>query len=73
MNNNIDTFIATQILSRLVIIDDIMDQSSFRRGQPCWYRYNNIGLMAINDGLLLESAVYYLIKNILKEKNVILI
>ncbi|XP_036141880.1 farnesyl pyrophosphate synthase-like [Monomorium pharaonis] len=56
------------ILSRLVIIDDIMDQSSFRRGQPCWYRYNNIGLMAINDGLLLENAVYYLIKKHFKEK-----
>ncbi|XP_036147445.1 farnesyl pyrophosphate synthase-like [Monomorium pharaonis] len=59
---------AEMALSNLVMIDDIMDRSSFRRGQPCWYRYNNIGLMAINDGLLLESVVYYLIKKHFKGK-----
>ncbi|XP_012541545.2 farnesyl pyrophosphate synthase isoform X2 [Monomorium pharaonis] len=52
----------------LTLIDDIMDQSSFRRGQPCWYRYNNNGLMAINDGFLLESAMYYIIKKHFKRK-----
>jgi farnesyl diphosphate synthase len=38
-----------------------MDESESRRGQPCWYRVDNIGLAAFNDALLLESAVYFLL------------
>ncbi|XP_011875172.1 PREDICTED: farnesyl pyrophosphate synthase-like [Vollenhovia emeryi] len=45
-----------------IILDDIVDKSLFRRGQPCWYRYNDINLAAVNDGLILESAIYYLIR-----------
>ena len=37
-----------------------MDQSTSRRGQPCWYR--KVGLAAINDALLLESIVFRLLK-----------
>ena len=38
-----------------------MDGSITRRGQPCWYRKDNIGMMAINDALILESCIYELI------------
>ncbi|XP_011175275.1 farnesyl pyrophosphate synthase [Solenopsis invicta] len=55
-------------ISYLIIIDDILDQSLFRRGQPCWYRHDDIGLMAINDALLLESIVYFLIRKHFKGK-----
>ncbi|XP_039306133.1 farnesyl pyrophosphate synthase-like [Solenopsis invicta] len=55
-------------ISYMVMIDDIMDRSLFRRGQPCWYRHDDIGLMAINDGLLVESTVYYLIRKHFKGK-----
>lgn len=50
-------------------IDDIQDRSSLRRGQPCWYRYNDIGLAAINDSLLLESVMFYLLKKYFKGKD----
>ncbi|XP_011161325.1 farnesyl pyrophosphate synthase [Solenopsis invicta] len=46
----------------LLVLDDIQDQSLFRRGQPCWHRYNNIGEAAVNDGVLLESAMYYILR-----------
>lgn len=39
-----------------------MDHSKSRRGQPCWYLQNNIGLAAINDGLLLEQSGYQLLR-----------
>ncbi|KAG5324412.1 FPPS synthase, partial [Acromyrmex heyeri] len=52
-----------------LVIDDIQDRSLLRRGQPCWYRYNDLGLAAINDSLLLESAIFYLIKKYFKEKD----
>lgn len=39
-----------------------MDRAKTRRGQTCWYLQNNIGLSAINDGLLLEQAAYQLLK-----------
>ncbi|XP_071562488.1 farnesyl pyrophosphate synthase-like [Temnothorax nylanderi] len=52
-----------------IIIDDIQDRSLLRRGQPCWYRYNDIGLAAVNDGLMLESAMFYLIRKHFKGKD----
>jgi len=39
-----------------------MDSSITRRGQPCWYRIPKIGLIAVNDAFMLESAIYYLLK-----------
>ncbi|OXB53687.1 hypothetical protein ASZ78_014927 [Callipepla squamata] len=45
-----------------LVADDIMDQSLTRRGQPCWYKKEGIGLDAINDAFLLESSVYRMLK-----------
>ncbi|KAK2753553.1 Farnesyl pyrophosphate synthetase [Arachnomyces sp. PD_36] len=45
-----------------LIWDDIMDGSLTRRGKPCWYRREEIGLMAINDGCLLTSTVHIVLK-----------
>ncbi|TCD66800.1 Farnesyl pyrophosphate synthetase [Steccherinum ochraceum] len=45
-----------------LVSDDIMDSSVTRRGQPCWYRKEKVGLIAINDSFLLEGAIYYLLK-----------
>ena len=39
-----------------------MDRSQTRRGQPCWYLQKDIGLSAINDGILLEQAAYQLLR-----------
>lgn len=49
-------------------MDDIMDNAITRRGQPCWYRHNDMGLKAINDAILLEQAVYQLIKMYFEKK-----
>ncbi|TCD66037.1 Farnesyl pyrophosphate synthetase [Steccherinum ochraceum] len=45
-----------------LVSDDIMDSSVTRRGQPCWFRKEKVGLIAINDSFLLESAIYHLLK-----------
>jgi farnesyl diphosphate synthase len=39
-----------------------MDGSITRRGQPCWYRHQGVGLIAINDAFLLESGIYVILK-----------
>lgn len=44
-----------------LVADDIMDQSETRRGKSCWYKKDEIGLVAINDSLMLEASVYRLI------------
>lgn len=44
-----------------LVADDIMDQSKTRRGKPCWYKKEDIGLIAVNDALVLEGCVYRLI------------
>ena len=53
----------TELLQAFFLVsDDIMDSSITRRGQPCWYRQPNVGMIAINDAFLLESGIYLLLK-----------
>lgn len=39
-----------------------MDNSITRRGQKCWHRVDSVGLIAINDALMIENAVYAILK-----------
>lgn len=45
-----------------IIDDDIMDGSTTRRGQKCWYKMEDVGLSAINDAMMIENGIYYLLK-----------
>ncbi|KAJ3188041.1 Farnesyl pyrophosphate synthetase [Irineochytrium annulatum] len=45
-----------------LIADDIMDGSKTRRGAPCWYKADGVGMVAINDGFIVESIIYRLLK-----------
>lgn len=45
-----------------LVADDVMDNSVTRRGQPCWYRVPQVGTIAINDSLILETCMYLLLK-----------
>lgn len=59
---------ACEILQTAYLIaDDLMDQSSQRRSKPCWYLQENVGDMAVNDGLLIQNTVFVLLES-LKEK-----
>ncbi|KAL4738128.1 isoprenoid synthase domain-containing protein [Aspergillus similis] len=46
----------------MLVLDDIMDASSTRRGRPCWYLVPDVGMIAVNDAPMLESAIYLLLK-----------
>jgi farnesyl diphosphate synthase len=39
-----------------------MDSSITRRGQLCWYRQDGVGRSAVNDVLLMEGAVFQIIR-----------
>ncbi|VEL10537.1 unnamed protein product [Protopolystoma xenopodis] len=56
-----------KLQASFLIHDDIIDEASTRRGQPCWYQTQKAqhGLIAINDGLLMYIATYRLLKKIL--------
>nr|XP_033780175.1 farnesyl pyrophosphate synthase isoform X2 [Geotrypetes seraphini] len=45
-----------------LVADDIMDYSEIRRGHPCWYKKEGVGLDAVNDSFLLEASIYRLLK-----------
>ena len=54
----------TEILQAFFLVhDDIMDNSFTRRGQPCWFRQSDVGIMAVNDAVLLESSVFLVLKS----------
>lgn len=46
-----------QLQSTFLIMDDIMDGSPTRRGQPAWYKLEDVKLTAINDALMIENCV----------------
>lgn len=46
----------------VLIWDDIMDNSTTRRHQPCWYRRPEIGMLAVNDGALMNSLIFWLLR-----------
>lgn len=45
-----------------LVLDDIMDSSHTRRGQPCWFRLPKVGLIAVNDGILLRNHIPRILK-----------
>ncbi len=45
-----------------LVSDDVMDSSITRRGNPCWYRVPGVGMDAVNDALILESFLFFLIE-----------
>ncbi|XP_055807375.1 farnesyl pyrophosphate synthase-like isoform X2 [Solanum dulcamara] len=51
-----------------LVLDDIMDGSQTRRGQPCWFRKPKVGMIAVNDGLLLRNHIPRILKNHFKGK-----
>lgn len=52
-----------------LVADDIMDKSITRRGKPCWYKKENVGLIAVNDAIYLESCVYEILRHYFKKKS----
>ncbi|XP_022723883.1 farnesyl pyrophosphate synthase 1-like [Durio zibethinus] len=45
-----------------LVLDDIMDNSHTRRGHPCWFRVPKVGLIAVNDGVLLRNHICRILK-----------
>ncbi|KAL2473559.1 Farnesyl pyrophosphate synthase 1 [Forsythia ovata] len=51
-----------------LVLDDIMDNSHTRRGQPCWFRVPKVGLIAANDGIILRNHIPRILKKHFREK-----
>lgn len=51
-----------------LVLDDIMDGSHTRRGQPCWFRLPKVGMIAVNDGVLLRNHIPRILKKHFRQK-----
>lgn len=51
------------------MLDDIMDGGLTRRGKKCWYKLEKVGLRAINDAILIHSAIFVLLSEKFKHLN----
>ncbi|KAF3796798.1 Farnesyl pyrophosphate synthase 1 [Nymphaea thermarum] len=51
-----------------LVLDDIMDNSHTRRGQPCWFRQPKVGLIAVNDGIILRNQICRILKKHFRDK-----
>eukprot|EP00899_Mesostigma_viride_P008726 jgi/Mesvir1/17855/Mv12938-RA.1 len=49
-----------------LVADDIMDHSITRRGQPCWYQLDKVGMIACNDAIILEQHLFFFLRNTFK-------
>ncbi|KAI9749291.1 MAG: Farnesyl pyrophosphate synthetase [Lichina confinis] len=59
----------TELLQAFFLVsDDIMDSSKTRRGNPCWYRMPEVGMVAINDAFMLESSIFVILKKHFRER-----
>lgn len=45
-----------------LVADDIMDNSHTRRGQPCFFRLEDVGLNAVNDAIIIEMMLYRILR-----------
>ncbi|KAL9259175.1 Farnesyl pyrophosphate synthase-like protein [Drosera capensis] len=52
-----------------LVLDDIMDGSHTRRGQPCWFRVPEVGLVAVNDAVILRNHIPRILKKHFREKD----
>ncbi|XP_035544288.1 farnesyl pyrophosphate synthase 1-like isoform X2 [Juglans regia] len=51
-----------------LVLDDIMDNSHTRRGQPCWFRMPKFGMVAVNDGVILLNHVRRILRKHFRDK-----
>ncbi|KAG9155250.1 hypothetical protein Leryth_023382 [Lithospermum erythrorhizon] len=51
-----------------LVHDDIMDNSTTRRGQPCWYKLPKVGMIAVNDGVILRNHIPRILKKYFRDK-----
>ena len=53
---------AAQLYSYFTVSEDIVNQVTTRHGKSSWHKVDGIGFKALNDALLLEGAVYQLVR-----------
>jgi farnesyl diphosphate synthase len=52
-----------------LIADDIMDASVMRRGKPSWFTCDGVGMIAVNDAIMIQSLISKILGFVFKKKN----
>ncbi|XP_044745337.1 uncharacterized protein LOC123307184 [Coccinella septempunctata] len=57
-----------EMLSAMFVINtDLINQAEIRREAPCWYTKNDVGLMAVNDSVMLQGGMYAILRKYFSE------
>lgn len=49
-------------MAAILVEDDIADGATLRRYKPAYYILPDVGMIAINDAVMLESSAYFLLR-----------
>ncbi|XP_021766727.1 farnesyl pyrophosphate synthase 1-like isoform X2 [Chenopodium quinoa] len=52
----------------VLVLDDILDNSHTRRGRPCWFRLPKVGMIAVNDGILLWNHINRILRTYFRDQ-----
>eukprot|EP01029_Cantina_marsupialis_P022814 TRINITY_DN559_c0_g1_i1.p1 TRINITY_DN559_c0_g1~~TRINITY_DN559_c0_g1_i1.p1 ORF type:complete len:379 (-),score=107.22 TRINITY_DN559_c0_g1_i1:160-1296(-) len=50
-----------------LVADDIMDDSTLRRGKKCWYKHSHVGTKGINDSFILLTSVHQMLRKFFQD------
>ncbi|XP_061396814.1 farnesyl pyrophosphate synthase-like [Musca vetustissima] len=48
---------------------DLIEGNTWRQGKQCWYSMDNVGIIGLNDAIILENSIYFLINKYFKNSS----
>uniref|UniRef100_A0A1I8NJW0 Farnesyl pyrophosphate synthase n=1 Tax=Musca domestica TaxID=7370 RepID=A0A1I8NJW0_MUSDO len=57
------------LYSAVSIYFDIIEDNGWRQGKTCWHKLNKVGIIGLNDAIILENSIYFLMHKYFKNSS----